>query len=197
MNALRKILVLALAIGLFSSCVFAQEQPQKKALMLIAADKFQDDEFLKPLEVLEDNDIDVTVASTTLSEAVGMNGTKVRPDILLKDAKVSDYDAVIFVGGSGAVQYIDDPLAQKLARDAVSANKIVGAICLAPRILANAGVLKDKRATVYPSEGEKLIACGVNYTKQPVEKDGNIITADGPGSARQFGEELLKALLAK
>ena len=167
----------------------------KKALMLIAQNNFQDDEYFRPREVLEKNGVKVTVASTTLNEVTGMLGGKVKPDILLNNVNVRDFDAVIFIGGSGAVQYLDDPLAHKLANDAINANKVVGAICIAPGILANAGVLKGKRATVYSSESRLLEAGGSVYTAKPVEKDGKIITASGPAAAAEFGETLVKELL--
>ena len=176
-------------------CSYAQKPISgKKAVFLIAAKDFQDDEFSQPLEVLKGKGVAVTVASTTLSEATGMNGAKVTPNALLKDIKADDFDAVVFIGGSGAMQYLDDPLAHKLAQEAVAKNKIVGAICIAPLILANAGVLSGKNATCYPTEGEKLKGSGVNYSAKPVEVEGNIITADGPKSAKDFGEELAKAL---
>ena len=110
---------------------------------------------------------------------------------------VGDYDAVVFIGGSGAQQYLDDPLAQSIAEESVGQEKITAAICLAPVILANAGILEGKSATCYPTTSNSLTDAGVNYTANPVEKDGDIITADGPASARQFGEEILKALSAE
>jgi len=187
--------ILVLTI-LFSgvSIVFAQEQVGKKAVFIIPQENFQDDEFAQPLGIFEEQGINVTVASTTLNEVTGMNGAKTTPQMLLKDVNVDDYDVVVFIGGSGAAQYIDDPLAHQIAQEAIAKNKILGGICLAPRILASAGVLKDKNATVYPTEGEKLKECGVNYTAKPVEKDGNIITADGPGSAIEFGTVLVETL---
>lgn len=197
MIRLKKLFGVCLSLSLAVSgltCLHAQTAPAKKAVFIIAQDKFQDDEFMKPKEVLEKSGTKVTVASTVLTEVTGMNGGKVKPDVLLGDIKVGEYDAVVFIGGSGAVQYLDDPIAHKIAQDAVAQGKIVGAICIAPRILANAGVLKGKAATCYPTEGEKLSAGGVNYTSKPVEKDGKIITADGPKSALEFGEELSKAL---
>jgi protease I len=193
---MRKISVVILAFMMAASVVatgFGQAV-EKKAVFIIPQENFQDDEFAMPLAVLKANGVQVTVASTTTGEATGMNGAKTTPDMLLKDVSVKDYDAVIFIGGSGAAQYIDDPLAHAIAKDAIAKNKILGAICLAPRILASAGVLKDKKATVYPTEGDKLKEAGVDYTAKPVEKDGDIITADGPGSAKEFGEILAVAL---
>ena len=190
------ILIFLFSVFNLQLTAYSQVSPDtKKVVMIIAEEGFQDDEFLQPKEVLEEKRIAVTVASTTLSEATGMMGAKVKPDILVSDIDLEDFDAVIFVGGMGAVQYLDDPGAHKLARDAVDVRKIVGAICIAPVILTRAGILEGKRATVWSSEAPQLQAGGAHYTGQAVEKDGNIITADGPGSAREFGKEISKALL--
>jgi protease I len=194
---MKKIFALILVSGmtmLLAGGVFAQEAAVKKAVFIIADNYFQDDEFAEPLAVLKGEGVSVTVASTTLGEVTGMKGMKITPDMLLKDVNAADFDVVVFIGGSGAVQYINDPVAHKLAQDTVAAKKPLGAICLAPRILTSAGVLSGKKATVYPTEGDKLKEAGVNYTANPVEIDGDIITADGPDSAKGFGEALAAAL---
>jgi len=191
---MRKIFFVAAAIAILSLASGSFAYAAQKAVFIIAAQNFQDDEFTQPRSILKINGISVTVASTTLKEVIGMNGVKVMPDMLLKDVKAADFDAIVFIGGSGAVQYIDDPVAHKLAKDAVAKKKIVGAICLAPMILAKAGVLKDKKATVYPSEADNLKACSVDYTAKPVQIDGNIVTADGPKSAASFGRALVMLL---
>lgn len=166
----------------------------KKAVMIIAQDNFRDEELVQPKEILEHSGIDVLIASTTLNHVKGMLGAEVKPDILVRDVNVRDFDAVVFVGGIGASQYWDDPVAHKLAQDALNAGKVVGAICIAPVTLAKAGILKARRATVWPSEAEQLKAAGVKYTGRPVERDGNIITASGPNAAFEFAEELARAL---
>ncbi len=167
----------------------------KSAIMIIAQQDFRDEELLEPKEILEKNGIAVKIASTTLKEVKGMLGTKVKPDILLKEVDPVKFDALIFVGGSGATQYWDDILAHELARSAFTANKIVAAICIAPVTLAKAGLLKGRRATVWQSENQQLKESGANYTGRPVEKDGNIITAAGPFAAKEFGDEISRALL--
>ncbi|MFH1339328.1 MAG: DJ-1/PfpI family protein [Candidatus Omnitrophota bacterium] len=180
----------SLQIGVYSQAI-AQTN---KVVMIIAENNFQDDEFFIPKKVLETNGIEVTVASTSLDEATGMLGATVKPDILVADIEVTDFDVILFVGGSGAVQYLDDSRAHNLAWEAIRENRIVAAICIAPVILANAGILEGRQATVWPSEGNKLQAKGVIYTGQPVEIDGNIITSSGPAAATEFGEEIVKAL---
>jgi len=166
----------------------------KKAVMVIASGDFRDEELLEPKEVLQRNGVEVKIASTTLNQVKGMLGAKVKPDLLISDIKIKDFDAIVFVGGIGASQYWNDPVAHKLVQEAVKTNRIVGAICIAPVTLANAGILVGKRATVFSSEAGQLKAKGVNYTGKAVEKDGNIITANGPSAAREFGEELARAL---
>jgi len=166
----------------------------KKVVMIIAARNFRDEELRLPREILEGQGAEVTLASTTLDEAVGMFGAKAKPDILLRDVKVEDYDAIIFVGGSGASRYWNDPTAHEIAREAVEQGKVLGAICIAPVTLANAGVLSGKRATIFGSEAGKLKAKGAEYTGAKVERDGKIITGSGPEAAEEFGRAIVKAL---
>ena len=66
--------------------------------------------------------------------------------------------------------------------------------CGAPAILAKAGILKGRNATVYPTGVDYLKECSVSYTGKPVEIDGRIITASGPDAAGEFGRELVRAL---
>jgi protease I len=199
MRKILLILILFFAAYNLQLTAFAQEEVgnMKKVVMIIAPDSFRDEELAQPKEVLERNGIQVKVASTSLKEAKGMLGAKVKPDILVSDISVKDFDAIIFVGGIGASQYWDDPLAHQLAEDAFNLNRVVAAICIAPVTLAKAGILKGKRATVWSQEAGQLKAAGANYTGEAVEKDGNIITASGPAAAREFGEEISKALLSR
>lgn len=166
----------------------------KSAVMIIAYKGFRDEELLEPYEVLKKNKIGVKIASTELGEARGKLGALVKTDILLNDIDMADFDALIFIGGPGSVGYWDDPIAHKLLKDAVSSNKIIGGICSAVVTLAKSGILKGKRATVFAGDARELTDNGVNYTAAPLEKDGNIITAAGPQSARIFGEEIVRAL---
>ena len=163
-------------------------------LLVVAPVDFRDEEYLEPRAVIEAHGGQVTVASATLSEAKGMLGARVKPDLTLGDVRAADYDAVVFVGGSGASCYWNDPVAHALARNTLKAGKVLGAICIAPVILANAGVLKGRKATVWPSEEGKLAAKGAICNGKPVETDGCLVTANGPRSARAFGEALTRIL---
>ncbi len=162
--------------------------------MIIAQNGFRDEELKEPREILTQKGIKVTIASSSLNTAKGMLGARAKPEIILSELKVEDYDAVIFVGGIGAKQYWDDPAAHRIAREALKKKKVLGAICIAPVILANAGILSGKKATVWESEAKRLKEKGATYTSKPVEVDGKIVTGSGPQAAKQFGQAIAKLL---
>ncbi len=196
MKRIPLILLLLFAACSLQLAAYAQKGVvnMKKVIMVLPQDGFRDEEYFETRKILESNGLEVKVASTSLSAAKGMLGGEAKADILTKDINITDFQAIIFVGGMGAGQYWDDPLAQELCRRAVSMDRIVAAICIAPVTFARAGILKGKRATVSPQEAGELKAQGANYTARPVEKDGNIITASGPDATTEFAEEIAKAL---
>ena len=118
-----------------------------------------------------------------------------KTDILLKDVNPDDYDAVLFVGGPGCFVFFDDPAAHKLAKAFYDSKKPTAAICAAPSILANAALLAGVRATCFSGQAENLKSRGADYTGSPVEQDGLIITADGPNSAKAFGNKIAETLI--
>ncbi|HOJ15679.1 MAG: DJ-1/PfpI family protein [Caldisericia bacterium] len=166
----------------------------KSVLMIIASNNFRDEEYLHPREVLENEGAKITIASSTKKEATGMLGTKVVPDILIDEVNIDDYDAVIFVGGSGANEYWENEKAHEIAKKAYEKSKVIGAICIAPVTLARAGLLKGKKATVYTSEIENIKKEGAIYTGNSVEVDGKIVTGNGPTAAKEFGEKIAELL---
>lgn len=169
----------------------------KRVVMVIASTLFRDEEYAKPRAILEKEGVQVTVACSKLEPAKGMLGLVVKPDVLLKDVKSADYDAIVFVGGAGSTEYWTDPFAHKLAREFAEKQKPTTAICLAPVTLAKAGLLKGRAATVWSDAAGEMKASGVDLKSQGVVSDGHFITADGPASAEQFGRALVKALMKK
>lgn len=166
----------------------------KNILMIIASNNFRDEEYNYPREIFERDGATVIVASSTKKEVTGMLGTKVIPDILMSEVNIDDYDAVIFVGGSGANEYWENEKAHEIAKEAYNKGKVIGAICISPVTLARAGLLKGKKATVYPSEIENIKKEGVIYTGNSVEVDGKIVTGDGPSAAKEFGMKIAELL---
>ncbi|HTY13172.1 MAG TPA: DJ-1/PfpI family protein [Candidatus Omnitrophota bacterium] len=164
-----------------------------KALMIVAPEMFRDEEYAGPKAVLEAAGIATVTASSNAGTASGRFGLKAKIDLTLDKVKASDYDAAIFVGGPGSHDYFDDPEALRIAKEAAG-GKVIASICSAGGILANAGVLKGRKATVFPTEVPLIKSKGAIYTDTGVVTDGNLITADGPQNATKFGEAIVKAL---
>ena len=183
-----------LAAGSALAVTPSNELAGKKALFVIAPEKFRDEELAHPTTILKAKGCTIVVACSSTDEAKGMGGAKVKPDVLLKDVKAADYDAIVFVGGSGAKAYFDDEACHALAKAGVENEKVVAAICIAPSILARAGVLKGVAATAYRSQRRDLTAHGAKWVRESVVRHGKIITANGPKAARRFGEYLAQSL---
>jgi len=166
----------------------------KSILMIIAPSNFRDEELLDTKDVLESYNADVVVASKGVEKAKGSLGAVVGVDLDVSEINVDDYDAVAFVGGPGADVYFNDKTALKTAKDFYDNGKITAAICIAPVILANAGVLDGRKATVFPTGKDDIIAGGATYTGEPVTQDGRIITANGPNAAKSFGQAIAEGL---
>ncbi|HUS73640.1 MAG TPA: DJ-1/PfpI family protein [Sedimentisphaerales bacterium] len=174
------------------------ERPKtKRAVLIIARENFRDEELFETRRVLTEAGVNTVVASSKRGAAKGMLGRVAEAAILVNEIAVDDYDAIIFVGGAGAMEYFHSRAAWNIAREAVAKRKVLGAICIAPAVLANAGVLTGVRATSFPSERERLQRAGALYTGVPVERDGLIITGSGPMAAIQFGRAIADALAGR
>jgi protease I len=170
----------------------------KKAVMIIAFREFRDAEYFVPKEILERAGIEVKTASNKMGLAIGADGGDTKVDLLVSQINVADFDAIIFVGGPGCLDALDNEDSYRVARDTVSQGKILASICISPVILAKAGVLEGKRATCWTdplgSQAKILKEKGAIFEKKSVVVDGKIITANGPGAAEEFGEKIVEAL---
>lgn len=193
-KTLERFYLSALIFIAFAQPLFAQEGIQQ-AVMIIASNDFRDEELLIPKRMLESSKVKVILSSSSLAPANGVLGAVAKPDILIKDIAVADYDAIIFIGGSGAKEFWDDPCAHKIAIEAQKRKKVIAAICIAPVTLAKSKILAGKKATVWPGASKQLILNGANYTGSDLEVDENIITADGPGSSEKFAKAIISALV--
>ena len=167
----------------------------EKALMIIAFQGFRDEEYAEPKQVLEKAGIKVTTASTQVGTAKGKLGMTIKVDITLDQVNVSDYNAVVFIGGPGSYDYFNNAAALQIAKDSVKLGKVTAGICAAAAILAEAGVLKGKKAASFSGVANILKEKGAKYSDSGLEVDGKIVTADGPGHATNFGKEIAKLLL--
>ncbi len=189
---MKKFVLLAVLLLVSTINIFGDNM--KKVVFVVAPEVFRDEEYIEPKNLLEKAGVEVNTASTVVGEIYGKIKIKTQSQMLVKDIKVEDFDAIFFVGGNGASVYFDDKVAHDIANKFYDNGKIVSAICIAPVILAKAGLLNGKNATVFPSGAEILKQNGANYTGKAVEIDGKIITGNGPDAAKHFAEVLLQNL---
>ena len=166
-----------------------------KVLSIIAPEKFQQVEYLESKKALEEKGHEV-ITGCSHQMAFDKNDERYKVDILLDEVMEDDFDAVLFVGGPGSHLYFDDEDCHAIARAFYDAGKLTTAICAAPVILGRAGLLEGKKATCWSGQEENLKASGAEFTGSQVEKDGLIITGDGPEAAYDFGLAVAGAIEA-
>jgi protease I len=173
---------------------------KRKILMIIAPVDFMDDEYLIPKKVFEEEGFVVKTMSKFVDIAKGKLGTEVKVDLKLgKDVvEAKYYDALVFVGGPGCLIYENDDNINKIIFDFEKEKKIIGAICISPRILLASGILEGKKATIWnhdDKQGKYLEEGGAIYTGKRVEVDENIVTANGPKAAKEFADKIVDLLI--
>ncbi len=186
---------IALIIFFLASITFAQST-KKSILFLVAPNDFRDEEFKIPYDYLKKAGYKITVASYETTKVRGMLGMEIKPDIKIKDVDMTLFHCLVIIGGSGASIFWDDTLVHKLVRYFARPKKVLAAICLSPITLARAGILKEKKATVWKDAGtiKEFKKRGVQYIDKDVVRAGNILTASGPSASKKFATELAKML---
>jgi protease I len=162
----------------------------KKLLFVIAPRDFRDEEFVEPRDVLRRAGVEVVVASLKRGICQGVAGTEVESNLTVKEAQPANFDGVVFIGGMGMAELVDNPSLKKLAQNFFQQEKLVAAICVAPLILAKAGILKGIPATCWQGSAQELQNCGADFSSKPVVVAGRVITASGPPVARTFGQKI-------
>jgi len=181
------------AVGLPWS-VPGQAQAPKRVALVVASSGFQDEELSGVSGVLTSAGVQTILVSSRAGPVTGSSGASAQALVPLGQLRVDDVDAVVFIGGVGANEYLNNPTAHTVARDTLGRGKILGAICLAPSILAHAGLLNGVKVTAFETERERLVGAGAIFTGNPVERDRQIITANSPGASALFGQAILGAL---
>lgn len=163
------------------------------ALIILAQEGYQDHEYRGTRNGIEAADFEIVVASSEVGPCRGKLGGAADANIALRDVKVKDYDRIVFIGGPGAKALASDPEALRIAHEAARESIVLGAICIAPTILAKAHVLDGKKATVWNNDGQQfelLEQYGAVFTGDEVTVDGLIVTGNGPQAAEEFGKTL-------
>lgn len=159
-------------------------------IMVVAGKDFRDPEYFETKEVLTNRGAVIKTASTAAEEAVGVEGGRAGVDLRFENINVEDFEAIIFVGGTGVTEYFENTEVLDLVRKFNSSGKLVAAICWASEILARAGILADKKATIWDGAKQALLSRNIAYSGEDITVDGNVITASGPAYATKFGEAI-------
>lgn len=164
-----------------------------KALM-ISADRFEDTELLVPLYRLQEEHIEVDIASPQAGPITGLHGYRVEADRALEDVDPTAYDLLVLPGGKAPAALREHAAALSIAGHFFAEKKPVAAICHGPQILAAADVLQGMQLTCVASVAAEVEAAGADYVDREVVVDANLITSRTPGDLPAFLRETMRAI---
>jgi protein deglycase len=163
----------------------------KRVLCLIGPG-FEEIELVAPIDLLRRAGAEVVIASVPGDiHLTGRGGITLHADTALTEVIKQEFDLLLIPGGPGVKELRLDGRPAQLARSFADKGKLVAAICAGPTILADAGLLADKRYTAHFSVNEELPQA---LSGREVVEDGNVITSRGAGTALTFGMALVRRL---
>lgn len=156
---------------------------------LFLADGFEEIEALSVVDILRRAKIDVTTVGISKNEINGAHGIKVFADTNIDTCNFSDIQALILPGGMpGTLNLNNSQKLCNLLKESAKSGVLLAAICAAPSVLGNLGLLNGRNYTCYPSFEKDIF--GGNYTAEKCVADNSgdfpVITAKGPGAANEF-----------
>lgn len=169
----------------------------RRMLFVVAGRDFNETEYLIPRTILEAGGAEVRVAGPGREDCIGDNGMRVHPDVRHRDANPNEYDAIVFIGGDGMRSFLSCAVCQRMARAAFDAGRIVAAICIAPSILAEAGILAGISTAAWPTEMSNLRHHGAKISRHSVSREGRIVTAATPSDASSFADQIQAATISQ
>ncbi len=166
-----------------------------KKIAVFLAEGFEEAEAVIPIDIARRAGIEVTMLSISDNVYVtGSHGIEIKTDALLSDTDISVFDMLMLPGGKPGTDNLEaSETVKNILTESAAAGKYLAAICAAPRILGELGLLDGKKATVYPGN-EKHLRNADHDSKAKAVTDGKIITARGMGCAVEFGREIVSAL---
>lgn len=158
-------------------------------IYVFLADGFEEVEAIAPIDVLRRCGLEVCTVGVTGTIVRGSHNIPVQCDVAVESADFSDAEAIVLPGGMpGTLHLKENPLVTACVQAAYDGGKIVAAICAAPSVLGEMGLLNGKEAICFPGFEDKLT--GARLSASPVCQDGTVITAKGAGAALEFGEKI-------
>ncbi|CAN1209666.1 DJ-1 family glyoxalase III [Tumidithrix helvetica PCC 7403] len=156
------------------------------------AEGFEEIEAITIIDVLRRGGVEVLTVGLESVVVEGAHNITLMADRLLEYADPNDFDAIVLPGGPGTYKLKADPRIIDMLQKQSAARKYTAAVCAAPVILSEAGLLKGKRATSFPSvQGDLEVG---EYLAVPVVVDGLVITSRGPGTVMAFALKLVELL---
>lgn len=160
-------------------------------VVLFLAEGFEEIEALTVVDVLRRADIKCDMCSTDCKSVKGSHGIEVKSDVLIKDLNLEEYAALVLPGGMpGSKNLKENKTVISIIKKFNAENKIIAAICAAPMVLSEAGIIDGREITSYPNT--ELSPC--NYVEKVVAEDKNIITSRGPATSIYFALKLVSRL---
>lgn len=164
-------------------------------VMVLLAEGFEEIEAVTVIDILRRAEVEVCVAGISEGPVNGAQGIVIQPDSTLAEINGDDYDMVVLPGGSaGARNIAKSDEADSILRKFAKEEKYIGAICAAPAVLAEKGILEGRLATSYPGFKDK-VASHSEYQEAIVVVDENIVTSRGPATAAEFAFTLVELLV--
>ncbi|MBC8535247.1 DJ-1/PfpI family protein [Clostridiales bacterium BX7] len=159
-------------------------------MYLFLADGFEEMEAVAPMDILRREGMQLKLVGVPDIKVTGAHGLEVICDMRPEHVDLETLKMVILPGGPGYENLEKNERVMQILDFAYESGCFIGAICAAPSILGRRGMLKGRRATCYP--GFESQCEGMIHAKEPVVRDGQIVTANGPGAAAEFGFRLLE-----
>jgi 4-methyl-5(b-hydroxyethyl)-thiazole monophosphate biosynthesis len=159
-------------------------------VLIYLAPGFEELEAVTIIDLLRRAGVDVTIAGLEREAVTGSHEITIACDAFYEDVDADDFDYLILPGGQpGTNNLKSDKHILEIVRKFDSDNKIIGAICAAPTVLHEAGILNNVKVTSYPSE--KNVFNPSLYEENYVVTDGNIVTSRGVGTAIDFTLDII------
>jgi len=163
---------------------------------VLLADGFEEVEAMAIVDVLRRAGIDTVTAALHEGPVASARKVRVLPDTTIDTVSADGFDMLVLPGGQpGADNLNADPRVGRLLREFRDKGRITGAICAAPYVLANAGIIDGRRVTAYPSYRDRLGSA--LYEDRTVVEDGDLLTSRGPGTALCFALAIVERLAGR